>query len=725
MVKYLKPAISFIILIFFLQGIHGQKSKDYQDFLAERFLRYCKIVPREEIFVHTDREDYISGEDLWFNIYLIDRQSSRPSENSKIAYFELLNQDNRPVVQKRIRLDKGFGPGQVVLPDTLSNGIYTLRVYTSWMKNFLPENCFMKNINIYNALRTKTNNGKFNITSKINIRAGAVHNNESANTGLALRVNNLLADTLELFVSATDAYRSGNNNIFYLFIQTHGIINYISTEKLFGKNCKIAIPKKELIPGINHITLFDSKLQPLNEMFIYSPEKKNENLTLRFPGNYKTRDRVILEILTDKVSETLLNGTNISISVYPETDGSALNDLNDYMVFGSEFGVPPWKSVAIEKLNELPSNLMDSILSTLKSNWIDWKAILSDDIPSFRYRIEKDDHYLSGKLVNSLTMTAKPDKFLFLSTPGKEAVIQYARTDNEGNFSFNIKIGEGVNDIIIQPDEIENSSIKTEPPFSEKYFQQELVTDTSKNVIPPYISKLSVNYQVGKIYGSSALGNPQAPLILQSELKRFYGKPDIELFLADYINLPVMQEVFYELLPGVFLRNRKSGYEISIADPLTNAVYNKQPLLLIDGVRIVDPSIIADLDPEIIEKIDVVKEMYLVGTNLFYGIVNVISKAGDYSCVTLPDYAIRMPYRVVDPILPFVSPDYSSVETKDSRVPDFRNTLYWNPSFRPNKDGKARIEFWTSDITSDYIINIQGITSDGKMFSFKKILKVE
>jgi hypothetical protein len=222
-----------------------------------------------------------------------------------------------------------------------------------------------------------------------------------------------------------------------------------------------------------------------------------------------------------------------------------------------------------------------------------------------------------------------------------------------------------------------------------------------------------------------SLGNPQAPLILQSELKRFYGKPDIELFLADYINLPVMQEVFYELLPGVFLRNRKSGYEISIADPLTNAVYNKQPLLLIDGVRIVDPSIIADLDPEIIEKIDVVKEMYLVGTNLFYGIVNVISKAGDYSCVTLPDYAIRMPYRVVDPILPFVSPDYSSVETKDSRVPDFRNTLYWNPSFRPNKDGKARIEFWTSDITSDYIINIQGITSDGKMFSFKKILKVE
>jgi hypothetical protein len=228
-----------------------------------------------------------------------------------------------------------------------------------------------------------------------------------------------------------------------------------------------------------------------------------------------------------------------------------------------------------------------------------------------------------------------------------------------------------------------------------------------------------------KIYGSSSIGEPVTPVIPQLKPKRFYGKPDIELIMADYIKLPVMQEVFFELLPGVSLKNKKSVYEISIADPVDNKIFEEAPGLLIDGVIINDPSKIADLDPEIVEKIDVVKEKYFVGDYLFCGIVNVITKSGDYSYVTLPDYAIRMPYKVIDPVWSFVSPDYSSAEMKNSRNPDFRNTLYWNPSIKPDKDGKARIEFWSSDISSIYKINIQGITSEGKTISLNKIIKVK
>jgi hypothetical protein len=86
---------------------------------------------------------------------------------------------------------------------------------------------------------------------------------------------------------------------------------------------------------------------------------------------------------------------------------------------------------------------------------------------------------------------------------------------------------------------------------------------------------------------------------------------------------------------------------------------------------------------------------------------------------------IRMPYRVVEPVKSFVSPDYSSEEVRDNRIPDYRNTLYWNPCVKPDKDGKARVEFWSSDNKADYIINIQGITTEGKTFSFQKILKVK
>jgi hypothetical protein len=140
MTNKIKPAILFLICFLFLPVAFGQDQENITNYISQRFLQYCESVPREEIFIHYDREEYIAGEDLWFNLYLIDRQSLKPSSASKIAYVEILNPENRPVLKKRIMIDYGFGPGQVVLPDTLSSGTYTIRAYTSWMKTCY--NCF-------------------------------------------------------------------------------------------------------------------------------------------------------------------------------------------------------------------------------------------------------------------------------------------------------------------------------------------------------------------------------------------------------------------------------------------------------------------------------------------------------------------------------------------------------------------------------------------------------
>jgi hypothetical protein len=186
-----------------------------------------------------------------------------------------------------------------------------------------------------------------------------------------------------------------------------------------------------------------------------------------------------------------------------------------------------------------------------------------------------------------------------------------------------------------------------------------------------------------------------------------------------------MKEVFFELLPRVSLKKKNSGYEILIADRINDSRYELLPDLFLDGVKIGDPSIIANLDPAIVEKIDIVKEEYFVGRYSFSGILNVITKSADFSDVSLPDYMIRLPYRVVEPVRSFVSPVYSSNDMKNSTIPDFRNTLFWNPSVKPGKEGYVKIEFWTSDVVSDYIINVQGITAEGKLISVRKYFSVE
>ena len=61
---------------------------------------------------------------------------------------------------------------------------------------------------------------------------------------------------------------------------------------------------------------------------------------------------------------------------------------------------------------------------------------------------------------------------------------------------------------------------------------------------------------------------------------------------------------------------------------------------------------------------------------------------------------------------------------RQSRTPDLRNTLYWNPSVKTNSNGKAEIEFWTSDLPGIYTINIQGIAGTGEKISLYKSFTV-
>jgi hypothetical protein len=726
MIKKIKPAVFILIHFLFLHGIYGQIPANMTDYLRQKFLNYTSSVPREEIYIHSDRYEYISGEDLWFNIYLIDRQSFKASSGSKIAYFELLNPENRPIVQKRIILEGGFGPGQIVLPDTLSTGIYTIRAYTNWMKNFLPVNCFTKDIHVFNAFSSRSFKEKINSGKKISENTGPDNYPAAPNSGLTLKVDNLKSDIVEIDVVTDEKYRAENRNQFYLFVQTHGNINHVSSEGTTDGYAKIFINKNQLSAGINQITVFNAKGQPVGERFIYTSEKENPVVTIQATDSSGLRDKISLDFAFPGTIPNKLNPTNLSISVVSETNNLSFPDINDYMIFGTEFGLLQRNLFKGAKVNKIAPEIIDSLLQTVKSNWLNWNTILAGEPPVYKYKIEAEDHYISGKLLTGDQKKQDSGKYVLLSHPGKIADFQYARTDREGNFSFKIKIDDKVNDLIIQPDEVtKNQSVNIESSFSDKYLKSERLVDSISKPTPGYISTWSVNHQVRKIYGTSSIGEPIKPVISQPKTRRFYGKPDQELNMKDYITLPVMQEVFFELIVGVFLKNKKSGYEITVSDPEFNKVYETPPVLFIDGVAVKDLAVIAGLDPEIVEKIDVIRERYFVGDYLFYGIVNIITKAGDFSNATLPDYAIRLSYRVIDPVNSFISPDYSSAALKKSRVPDFRNTLYWNPSVKPGQDGKTRVEFWSSDNKADYLINIQGITQEGRPFSFQRIIKVK
>lgn len=697
--------LTFFLMMLYCTVVHGQARM-----IGKDFTQYSGDLSWEDTYLHIDRDRYIAGENIWFSVYLYDRKTLKPSILSKIAYVELLNYDNRPVIRKRLFLENGSGPGHFTLPDTLSSGAYTIRAYTAWMKNFLPAGCFLKEISIYNAINLKTsfkkplhppdNNSSISISYE--------------DSGLLLETNNTKHEFLELTFRTTAEFRKINSNLCNLFIHTRGNINLTETITLTGDVTTKEISRQFIMPGINHITIFDSRGLPVSERLIYTPEHLQPLIHLKTDTVFGRREKIEVQIIP---SADTMKLANLSVSATPVSENS-FYDLEDYLKYGTEFGTQISKRLNGRRFRDLEAGTADSILSGIRSNWINWDKIIGKERVVIKFLPEHNEHFLTGTLLNG-----GGNEYVLMSIPGKKATFRYAKTDSSGNFAFGIPIDEETKEIILQPDDTKKGNVvNIGSSFYEIYPPAGHYSDTT--VVSGFMGERSINFQVQKIYGIT-VSEQAVQTLFSPQIRRFYGKPDNQLVLNDYIKLPVMEEIFFELLPGTYLKKRRTGYEISVTDPVTNLAYEYPTMIFVDGVPINDADQVASIDPEYVEQIDVVREKYIVGDYLFHGIVNIITKAGDLSAVSLPEYAVRTFYRVIDPVERFLSPDYSLSGQKMSRIPDFRNTLWWSPALQTKNDENLSFEFWSSDIPGDYIIRVNGTASDGSPVSSEKKIRIE
>ena len=122
--------------------------------LQEKFTQYQLHSLQEKIFVHTDKTVYLAGEIIWFKIYNVDESFNKPIDISKVAYVEIINEDQKAVMQAKIALQDGAGDGSLIIPSSLVSGNYKLRSYTSRMKNFNAAYFFEQPVAIINTLKT-------------------------------------------------------------------------------------------------------------------------------------------------------------------------------------------------------------------------------------------------------------------------------------------------------------------------------------------------------------------------------------------------------------------------------------------------------------------------------------------------------------------------------------------------------------------------------------------
>lgn len=152
----MKTLRNLIFLFFFLlvsltfhsfYQISDQDKKE-QELITKANLYHLQCA-QEKIYLHLDRPSYWAGDDIWFKAYLLN--TAIPNCN---LYVELLNSSGDVIGKKISWAQNGLAYGDFQLPDTISSGVYQIRAYTNWMRNFDEEWFFRNDLIIWN-LRDK------------------------------------------------------------------------------------------------------------------------------------------------------------------------------------------------------------------------------------------------------------------------------------------------------------------------------------------------------------------------------------------------------------------------------------------------------------------------------------------------------------------------------------------------------------------------------------------
>lgn len=757
--------------------------------IRQRFLLHTRRAVQEKIYLHLDRPLYLVGESMWFKAYNVEGGSNTFLGMSKVAYFEVLDKDNNPVLQTKFALMNGKGHGSAILPSTIASGVYKVRCYTNWMKNFSADFYFESTVTVINPfvkfdpkpelakdaaleatffpeggylvqdLESKVafrvvgldgkgmdfkgavvaNNNdtivrfepkkfgigyfmftpKADITYKVVIRdmkgKPSMHNlPEVKAEGYVMHVKDSTDRLIKVTVTAnTGAAGSG------IFMLSHTRQNNVQVDKAsLTRNAAVfLLNKSKLGGGVSHITILNEKLKPLCErLYFKKPDKELAIEGTVHKETYNTRDKVLME-LASKDSRGVAGLANMSVAVYLEDSirASDPQDIESYLWLSSDLrGTVESPRYYFESNTQEADQGMDNLMITHGWRRFNWAEVFANKTSEYPHVVEYDGHFVQGRLVDTKTGAPAPGINAFFAALDFPARLYATRSNPDGTFRFELRNFLGPKEITLQTNLSLDSTYKFElaNPFSKEFSVKPIPLFYFDQTKERQLLTRTINMQTNNAFLPKAIAG-RKPVITDSTA--FFGPPDEKYFLDDFTRFPTMEEVLREYVRGVMVRRRQKEFHFRMIDKLVpNTFYTTDPLVLLDGIPIFNIDKLMEIDPLKIKKIEALSGKYFLGPVSVTGIVSFSTYQNDLAGFELSPKVLVMPYEGVQAPREFYEPKYDSPTDIGSRLPDFRNLLYWAPDVTTDASGKARIHFNTSDQTGRYRVVVQGMTPNGQ-----------
>ena len=321
---------------------------------------------------------------------------------------------------------------------------------------------------------------------------------------------------------------------------------------------------------------------------------------------------------------------------------------------------------------------------------------------------ESRGEFLSGNIEQEKKSVQK----LMISFPGENNVFHVATTNNKGDFTIPLSASNNNENLFIRPFSntatVEKISLKNKKniDYGNVNFNSFFINKKMKKLIV----ERSIHNQIENAYFDS---KPDS-IIQTMSLPPFYSGETTQYILDDYKRFSTLKETFVEILKLVSINKDAKGktiFKIIPKLPLLDSGISS--LVLLDGAYIHNHERLLTLPSKSIEKITIARDQYLYGSYSFQGIMDIRTFEGDSYKNYLDNNTQSFENEKFRIIKKYYKEDYSgSKKEQKKHIPDFRNQLAWIPEIA-EKENTFDINFYTSDITGEFEITLEGISNKG------------
>ena len=551
---------------------------------------------------------------------------------------------------------------------------------------------------------------------------------DAASDGLALQLTiGINLEPLKLLITSPSKSVWRDQDLYLVVVAQSKLTYSVPIQLGTTEALQFLLPEKNLPGGVAQLYLLNGKGTVLADRLVFVKTQSEIQIAVSTDKiTYHSREKVVVEVaVNDELGNPVQTDLTVSVlnkKLFRENDSISLHDelllMSDFYKSNDPF--------VIDRSNSSWSTTLDNFMITQKWNRFQWPDVLATTNSKMKYgfrnTLSVDGIALDGETGGPVPDSTLINVFLQNQMMGYEV---YTQADGQFDLPFlfdfwgddrlfylmeqkkkeisNSKLRIS-RDTLVMPTGLSFKEEDSNDPYGDFKFKKGLI-DGSFSFYANTSQQINAN-----------LTNPNA------EFEEEMFGADVSINVEEYVIFPTMEELIREVIPSLLHRkvSGKSIVRVMLSD--ASVITTGDPLYVIDGVMTKNTTYFLSLKPSEILSVKIVKDINklqrfgAMGKN---GIVLVQTKKPDSKKLTALSNIIMV--EGLSKPLEFRSPDYSV--KSNTRIPDFRSTLYWNTSLKTDARGKVLFSFYASDDSGPLEIRIEGITPKGNPFS--KESKVE